>query len=65
MTSGRAREWAARYLDRATDEHDNSPTGEVNSAAHDAWLREELRAEVPPGELEAAFQQVMDHVFTI
>jgi len=57
LTSGRAYALAKQYLERAVDEHDNNLTGAVNSAAHDAWLRTELRAEVPPAQVEAAFAQ--------
>jgi len=63
LAQGSARDLAQQYHDRAVAEHNSSSTGEVNSKKLDAWLRECLRAEVPAGLIEAAFEQVMKLVF--
>jgi len=63
LTQGAARDLAQQYLDQAVAEHNANTTGDVSSKKLDAWLRECLRAELPAGLIEAAFEQVMKLVF--
>ena len=63
LTQGSARDLAQQYHDRAVAEHNTNLTGDVDSKKLDAWLRERLRAQVPAGLIEAAFEQVMKLVF--
>jgi putative DNA primase/helicase len=65
LTQGHARDLAEQYHGKAVEEHNTSPTGDVNSAKLDAWLRETLAAELAPEQIRAAVKQVMDLVFAM